>query len=209
MRSVCFTCRTDVDSTCAFCFAEAASACSPHHTLIVATALFDTVFSQPLFTQLMIRLLIPTTTRFRLSLLVHSLIHSPTCPPACLRHPSSYNTRMATRSLTHQIMPSPSCSSTCSQSLFAATDPPDDNYHHTSERHKIAPNPYFGEEYVIDLSEVWALLPDFRLHFSVWSDVEACSDGSGFLGCTSFGIDEIIRITTNVDVSGERPRWWW
>ena len=51
--------------------------------------------------------------------------------------------------------------------MFAAADPPEDNYHHTTERHKIAPNPYFGEEYVIDLSEVWALLPDFRLHFAV------------------------------------------
>jgi hypothetical protein len=130
-------------------------------------------------------------------------------PTMLLTTPIRPKTRFITWSLTHQLMPSPSCSLTSSQSLFAATDPPDDNYHHTSERHKIAPNPYFGEEYVIDLSEVWALLPDFRLHFSVWSDVEACSDGSGFLGCTSFGIDEIIRISTNVDVSGERPRWWW
>eukprot|EP00038_Savillea_parva_P000875 m.99382 g.99382 ORF g.99382 m.99382 type:complete len:1726 (+) comp10307_c0_seq1:211-5388(+) len=95
------------------------------------------------------------------------------------------------------------------EALFSDEHPENDKYTVSSEIHAMAPNPYFGEEYVIDLSEIWKMLPDYRIHFALWASVEACSDGSGFMGCTSFGFDDIIAMASNKDATGERSRWWW
>lgn len=84
------------------------------------------------------------------------------------------------------------------------------NYKRFSQTHRYAPNPTFEEEFTIDLSEAWPMLDEFRLYVVATATVPVCSDGSGFLGCTSFSIEDVFNQSgASAENEGQRPRWWW